>query len=379
MAGQNIHLRNQSFSKSADSSSAEEFEQTGQVEADGEDGNSSCRDAGCTASPSSDRSDSAIVRIALNSQPRIGHLLDCSHFVHSVYERAGLPYPYASSSDLYLGINNFRRVSSPHAGDLAVWRGHVGIVVDPAERSFLSILRVGPSIDYYDSRYWKRRGKPHFFQYVKEPPRFRSSDTVHRASLTQAESEDLAPDAPASASAAEPSAQNSAADFGASTGIGSAVAFFSWDARFHSARPNGKEIHAALTQASTRIETSLHGRDLFYSGHQVIVFDNFEITQVHLAKASGWVDIKFDKVMILAKGRVQPPDKITTQRWSLRRAGRKSWELIQPTQAIYLPQQAVERIVSHELAQLTELNSNSPTDTHQKAELARVLNLLFTK
>jgi len=56
---------------------------------------------------------------------------DCSHFVHDVYERAGFPYDYVSSRELYVGSTNFTRVRSPQAGDLVVWRGHVGIVIDP--------------------------------------------------------------------------------------------------------------------------------------------------------------------------------------------------------------------------------------------------------
>ena len=42
-----------------------------------------------------------IVRVALNSSrlPRY----DCSHFVHGTYERAGFPYTYASSTELYEG------------------------------------------------------------------------------------------------------------------------------------------------------------------------------------------------------------------------------------------------------------------------------------
>jgi hypothetical protein len=51
---------------------------------------------------------------------------DCSNFVHSLYERAGFQYEYASSSDLYEGTDGFRRVASPQPGDLAVWRGHLG-------------------------------------------------------------------------------------------------------------------------------------------------------------------------------------------------------------------------------------------------------------
>src|ERR1700719_5409019 len=38
---------------------------------------------------------------------------DCSHLVHQIYELSGFPYPYASSYDLYAGINNLPRVYTP--------------------------------------------------------------------------------------------------------------------------------------------------------------------------------------------------------------------------------------------------------------------------
>src|SRR5690242_8469102 len=63
---------------------------------------------------------------------------DCSHLVHTLYEQTGHPYPYTSSLDLYRGTSHFIRVRSPQPGDLIVWRGHVGIVVDPKEHSFFS-------------------------------------------------------------------------------------------------------------------------------------------------------------------------------------------------------------------------------------------------
>ncbi|MGZ4888163.1 MAG: NlpC/P60 family protein [Candidatus Angelobacter sp.] len=92
--------------------------------------------------------------------------LDCSHFVQYLYEQAGLYYGYAPSRVLYDGMEGFRRVLHPKAGDLIVWRGHVGIVVDPAERTFLSALRSGVKTSSYESHYWKRRGKPRFLRYV---------------------------------------------------------------------------------------------------------------------------------------------------------------------------------------------------------------------
>jgi hypothetical protein len=92
--------------------------------------------------------------------------LDCSHFVQYLYEQAGLYYGYAPSRILYDGMNGFRRVLHPKAGDLIVWRGHVGIVVDPRETTFLSALSSGVKMSSYQSRYWKKRGRPHFLRYV---------------------------------------------------------------------------------------------------------------------------------------------------------------------------------------------------------------------
>lgn len=92
--------------------------------------------------------------------------LDCSHFVQYLYEQAGLYYGYAPSRMLYEGMEGFKRVIHPKAGDLVVWRGHVGIVVDPEETTFLSALRSGVKVSSYKSHYWQRRGKPRFLRYV---------------------------------------------------------------------------------------------------------------------------------------------------------------------------------------------------------------------
>jgi len=91
---------------------------------------------------------------------------DCSHLVHDVYELAGYPYPYARSMDLYAGITNFARVPRPQPGDLIVWRGHVGIVVNRVEHSFYSSVSTGLQTEYYDEAAWKKRGPARFYRYV---------------------------------------------------------------------------------------------------------------------------------------------------------------------------------------------------------------------
>lgn len=132
-----------------------------------DDGNGHSQKAGHTLT----RNDGlSIVSTALDSKARRDPAHDCSHLVHAIYERAGFPYVYASSDDLYDGVAAFRRVSQPHPGDIVVWHGHAGIVVQPSRHVFFSFLSDGPGTDDYHSRYWVRRGKPRFYRYIKNGP-----------------------------------------------------------------------------------------------------------------------------------------------------------------------------------------------------------------
>ena len=109
----------------------------------------------------------AVISAALDPKVRrySGH--DCSHLVHAIYERAGFPYAYASSDDLYDGVKRFQRVTHPQPGDLVVWHGHAGIVVRPSRHVFFSFKSAGPGIDDYKSQYWTSRGEARFYRYVK--------------------------------------------------------------------------------------------------------------------------------------------------------------------------------------------------------------------
>jgi hypothetical protein len=105
--------------------------------------------------------------LLLNSALQIQETdLDCSHLVHYLYDRVGLYYSYQPSKSLYMGIQSFRRVLHPQPGDLIVWQGHVGIVIDPQQHSFLSALNSGVKISSYVTNYWKRKGRPRFFQFA---------------------------------------------------------------------------------------------------------------------------------------------------------------------------------------------------------------------
>ena len=109
----------------------------------------------------------AVIAAALDTRVRVEREPDCSHLVHAIYSRAGFPYSYAPSSDLYAGTRAFQRVTHPQPGDLVVWDGHAGIVVNPAGHVFFSALRSGLGTDAYDAPYWKSRGRLRFYRYIK--------------------------------------------------------------------------------------------------------------------------------------------------------------------------------------------------------------------
>src|SRR5262249_53643096 len=85
----------------------------------------------------------------------------------AVYARAGFFYDYASSREIFAGVSGFRRVRKAQAGDLVVWQGHMGIVIDPREHSFYSSVLSGFAIENYQSNYWLRKnGNPRFYRFV---------------------------------------------------------------------------------------------------------------------------------------------------------------------------------------------------------------------
>jgi hypothetical protein len=124
----------------------------------------------------------AIIGAALESRHTDANA-DCSNLVHEIYVRAGFPYSYANSSALYQGIKEFRRVMHPQPGDLVVWRGHVGIVISPAQHSFFSAMRSGRGVEFYDSPYWQGRGQPRFLHYVRAASRNQWSASTRKTDL----------------------------------------------------------------------------------------------------------------------------------------------------------------------------------------------------
>ena len=328
----------------------------------------------------------AILNAALDSRHNKSFSSDCSHFVHGLYERAGFPYGYAPSSDLYAGIDEFRRVANPQPGDLAVWPGHAGIVVNPVQHSFFSLLRSGPGVDSYDAPYWKQRGRPRFFRYAKAGSSGAPSTSLRTASLNPTTLDNAEPREPASENRGSededkvsdglepsPSAARPSTKLAANQPVNRTIPA----PVVHSIHPKPDQVSAAFLQACTESEESLRGRDLFKSAQPLIAFDSFSVSKVHISGTQAWVDVRIDELASLTGGKAQVHKKSERQRWPLVRRDKTSWELTAPRGTIYLPQHIAARILAQQLAQLTEDSPNAPARPQQKAELARVLDSLL--
>jgi hypothetical protein len=131
----------------------------------------------------------AIVQAAWQLRRGLFPKPDCSHFVHAIYAQAGFLYTYAASRAVFAGIEGFRRVTRPQSGDVIVWQGHIGIVIDPKEHSFYSSVTAGFAIQSYQSRYWTGRGNPRFYRVLvdveQSPPPLLASLALHTPARAQ--------------------------------------------------------------------------------------------------------------------------------------------------------------------------------------------------
>ncbi len=303
----------------------------------------------------------AAMETAHHRQPRE----DCSHFVHEIYGRAGFPYGYENSLALYDGTADFQRVSRPQPGDLVVWRGHMGIIVNPVQHSFFSSLRTGFGVEKYDSRYWRKRGHPRFYRYVKsEPPvgltlasaKTKSSDDEERPAVSSA------------TTLATLSTPSEAIDpLAGERGLPVVVS---------ADRATPDALRQALEEKFSEANPQLASTNLLTATKPVVIIEKFEVKKVHVKHDQGWAEVRFNAPSSLTHGQADLQRHSEKQRWPLYRSGNQ-WQLELPGDAIYLPKDTAVRLLAHELAAMTGRRAPGSEKTEQEAQLARLLDRLL--
>jgi hypothetical protein len=306
---------------------------------------------------------------------------DCSHLVHDVYEQAGFPYNYVSSRELYVGSADFTRVRAPQAGDLVVWRGHVGIVINPKERSFFSSVRSGPDTQFYDSSYWRSRGIARFFRYTNEK-QLRSGGTLEARRHADQEplqgasrSSQNRPPSRLPKPAAAP-AVNSAP---AAESSGSATVEAPREIVLQVARknPSPDEVVAAFIEMNQDSGESLRTRSLNGLGKSIIVYRQVSVSAMQIKGKRGTALVRIE--LLGAPPNTQTGLQIRWKEQSLEfEKTKRGWVMSPIQEAAYVQREVALQVLSARLAELAQSANATPEQEGEQKQIIRFLNLLVT-
>jgi NlpC/P60 family protein len=329
-----------------------------------------------------------LVNTASEQRGKAGRKTDCSHLVHQIYELAGFPYPYASSHDIYDGIDSFRRVFTPRSGDLVVWRGHVGIVINAVEHTFYSSVSSGFRTEYYDGPYWQAQGRPRFYRYVlpghvEFTAANASAPVINSAAQSKtltvpvrkeiADAPPLGTDLPAKVESPAPSLgpttpSNRPMMLPSSVMVGAAANM-----------PTDEEVGDAISEFNSAAGNLLHNWPAEDSKRTIFVYDKLHIDRIEAKHGRGWVSAEVEERLSIGDKGFEGKRRVEKLRWELRRTP-QGWRLQVPVNRAYVPREVAVRVLAGQLAFLTE-NEAAPDDLNrtfqQQTMIVRALGFLF--
>ena len=307
---------------------------------------------------------------------------DCSHLVHDIYEQAGFPYEYASSRDLYIGSTNFTRVRVPQAGDLVVWRGHVGIVINPQQHSFFSFVSSGPDTQFYNSPYWRSRGVARFFRYTIDKP-LRADRTLEaedhsarkplQVKSDNRSSENRPPSELSKPVSARASRRVPAADTFSSTTV---EPFREIIIRVAAKNPSPEEVAAAFEEMNRDSGESLRTGSLNSPGKPIVVYRELRVPAVQIKGKRGTALIRIESLAAAAE-----PQAGSQLRWreeSLEfEKTKRGWVMSPLKDTAYVNRDVAMRVLSGRLADLAKNTEGTPEREREQTQIIRFLNLLL--
>jgi hypothetical protein len=337
----------------------------------------------------------AIAEAAQDSEPHGRGSQDCSHLVHQTYLKAGYEYAYASSFELYRGNEKFERVWKPQPGDLIVWPGHVGIVLEPMEHSFYSLVSTGPEAQNYQGPYWKSRGRPRFYRYRVESPEpvsvakavapSRPSHST-KPQDTEAVIEDRTPAVgidsnrppkmasektkvmKESAVLPSPAAEKTSFEVPQSIVIAAG-----------SKLPTTSQVAEGISELSNASGAVLRSDDPKMMAMPVVIFERLRVERLDIKRDHGWARLQIDSRATIRGGETEYKRRHEKIRWELRRT-ESGWEAIAPVDRTYVPSDVAVRNLAAQLARLTEEKgavAHQESVLRQESQLANLLSGLL--
>jgi hypothetical protein len=313
---------------------------------------------------------------------------DCSHLVHQTYLSAGFDYPYASSFELYAGNENFERVKYSQPGDLIVWPGHAGIVVDPLHHSFYSLVSTGLEAQNYEGSYWRSRGRPRFYRYKVENAEILTAVKAP-ASARAAKSKKPRETAPVIEArtpvAVSASNRPPKGAYGAPPLPASAVAPTTFEVpqsiiiAAGNKPPTSSQVAEGISELSNASGNVLRADDLSKLALPVVIFERLRVERLEIKRDHGWARLQIDSRATIAGGETDYKRRREKVRWELRRT-ESGWEAITPADRAYVPNDVAVRNVAAQLARLTEKDiaaADQETVLRQESQLANLLSVLL--
>ena len=303
---------------------------------------------------------------------------DCSHYVHDVYEQAGFPYDYVSSRELYIGNTKFMRVHKPQAGDLVVWRGHVGVVIDPKEHSFFSSVRAGPDTQFYDSPYWRSRGIARFYRYMTEGPLQSrpmleaSRDANHEPLPAAGRGSENRPPfklrKPLPSSSPAPAADTSGS--GAFEGPGEIVL------QAAGKNPTPDEVAAGFIEMNQHFGKSLRTSALNSVGMPIIVYRDLRVSAVQIKGKRGTALVSIELLGTLPDSQASPEPRWKEESLEFEKM-KRGWVMSPVQEVAYVSREVALQVLSARLAELAQNTSTTPAQEREQKKIIRFRNTLI--
>lgn len=336
------------------------------------------------------REGEAIVSAAWQRSQETRRRPDCSHLVHEIYALAGYPYPYANSFELYTGTASFVRVAKPQAGDLVVWRGHVGIVIDPTEHSFYSSVRTGLRTEFYDAANWKGRGAVRFYRYVVErPPKItlmqeRSPQTAREpVQVVPVPVDEDSSESPLTATQGREMSSGTATaarldqEFSLQTHgpveIPSSILVTSAQDR-----PTQEDLADAISELNDAAGDILWQEDFAQFGRKVIIYDELAVQRLEVKGQRGSANTRIESRVTLIGERIEQKRRHEKFQWTFLRT-QQGWEVRAPKDRVYVQRDVAVRVLAARLASLTQdpVPSHTSTSLSAQARIVRLLNAVL--
>ena len=328
-----------------------------------------------------------IVTTALSLNESASAAQDCSHLVHEIYSAAGFDYPYATSMDLYAGHGNFRRVRHAQPGDLITWRGHVGIVVDPTQHNFYSLVRSGPQSEDYLGPYWRSRGRPRFYRYVLSPGSHVETAKAAAPALHNGQGS-FHKDSSASAEVLEESERTDDKQASEAIALRSMVAptraptnstpeslssniLISSQQR----RPTAAETYDKILELSSQAASVLRTAEPFQTSTPIVIFDELKIDRVETKRDNGWLHLQIESHVRIVGNAVDFKRRREKVRWELLRDS-SGWAATPAPGQFYVSRDSAVRELAAQLADMTQSEGPAKHDETVVGQEARIANLL---